>query len=98
MELFFKWIKQNLKIKTFLGNSKNAVLTQVLAALCVYLLVAFMKFQSRITMSMQRIIRLLQTNLFSRRELYSLFEKKKPEKGPPPQRSPFYQELGVLDY
>jgi len=85
VELFFKWIKQNLKIKTFLGNSKNAVLTQVLAALCVYLLVAFMKFQSRITMSMQRIIRLLQTNLFSKREITSLFEKIKPEKGPPPQ-------------
>jgi putative transposase len=85
VELFFKWIKQNLKIKTFLGNSKNAVLTQVFVALCVYLLVAFMKFQSRMTMSMQRIIRLLQTNLFSRRELYSLFEKIKPGKGPPPQ-------------
>lgn len=85
VELFFKWIKQNLKIKTFLGNSKNAVLTQVLAALCVYLLVAFIKFQSRITMSMQRIIRLLQTNLFSKREIMSLFEKMKPEKGPPPQ-------------
>lgn len=53
VELFFKWIKQNLKIKTFLGNSKNAVLTQVLAALCTNLLIAFMKFQSKITQSMQ---------------------------------------------
>lgn len=85
VELFFKWIKQNLKIKTFLGNSKNAVLTQVLAALCIYLLIAFMKFQSRMTISMQQISRLLQTNLFSKRELYSLFEKTKCEKHPPPQ-------------
>jgi len=85
VELFFKWIKQNLKIKTFLGNSKNAVLTQVLAALCIYLLIAFMKFQSKMTLSMQQISRLLQTNLFSKRELYSLFEKIKRKKDPPPQ-------------
>jgi putative transposase len=80
VELFFKWIKQNLKIKTFLGNSKNAVLTQVLAALCVYLLIAFMKFQSKLTQSMQQIIRLIHTNLFSKRDLYDLFEKPKPDK------------------
>ena len=80
VELFFKWIKQNLKIKTFLGNSKNAVLIQVLAALCVYLLIAFMKFQSKITQSMQQIIRLIHTNLFSKRDLYGLFEKTKPDK------------------
>ena len=79
VELFFKWIKQNLKIKTFLGNSKNAVLTQVLAALCVYLLIAFMKFQSNITQSMQQIIRLIHTNLFSKRNLKGLFEKTKPD-------------------
>ncbi len=78
VELFFKWIKQNLKIKNFLGNSKNAVLTQILAALCIYLLVAFMKFQSKITQSMQQIIRLLHTNLFSKRNLMGLFEKTKP--------------------
>jgi hypothetical protein len=85
VELFFKWIKQNLKIKTFLGNSKNAVLTQVLAALCVYLLIAFMKFQSKITLSMQQIIRLIHTNLFSKRDLIGLFEKVKPDKNRSPQ-------------
>jgi len=85
VELFFKWIKQNLKIKAFLGNSKNAVLSQVLAALCVYLLIAFMKFQARLTQSMQQITRLLHTNLFSKRDLTGLFEKVKPDKYPPPQ-------------
>lgn len=85
VELFFKWIKQNLKIKSFLGNSKNAVLTQVLAALCVYLLIAFMKFQSKITQSMQQVIRLLHTNLFSKRDLSGLFEKTKPDKFISPQ-------------
>ena len=44
IEQFFKWIKQNLKIKTFLGTSANAVLTQLWIALCVYLLVAFLNF------------------------------------------------------
>ena len=85
VELFFKWTKQNLKIKAFLGNSKNAVLTQVLAALCVYLLVAFMKFQSKLAQSMQRITRLLHTNLFSKRDLIGLFQKVNPDKHPPPQ-------------
>jgi hypothetical protein len=45
IELFFKWIKQNLKIKSFVGTSKNAVMTQIWIALCVYLLIAFIKFQ-----------------------------------------------------
>ena len=40
VELFFKWIKQNLKVKRFLGASKNAVLTQIRIAMCVYLLLS----------------------------------------------------------
>ncbi len=52
VELFFKWIKQNLKIKSFIGTSHNAVMTQVWIALCVYLLLAFIKFQSRLGKSM----------------------------------------------
>ena len=72
VELFFKWIKQNLKIKTFVGTSKNAVLTQIWIALCVYLLLAFIKFQSRIDISAQQILRLLQLNLFERRDLMAL--------------------------
>jgi len=43
IEIFFKWIRQNLKVKTFLGTSKNAVLTQIWIALCVYLLLALLK-------------------------------------------------------
>ncbi len=72
VELFFKWIKQNLKIKAFIGNSKNAVMTQIMAALCVYLIVAFIKFQSRTAKSFQQILRLLQMNLFIRRSLIEL--------------------------
>lgn len=72
VELFFKWIKQNLKIKTFVGTSKNAVMTQIWIALCVYLLLAFIKFQSGIRKSAQQILRLLQLNLFDKRDLLAL--------------------------
>ena len=85
VELFFKWIKQNLKIKAFLGNTENAVMTQVMAALCVYLLLAFLKFQSKIDKSLQQIIRLLQLNLFTRRSLLDLLQPPDQRGLPPPQ-------------
>jgi len=72
IELFFKWIKQNLKIKSFVGTSRNAVMTQIWIALCVYLLLAYIKFQSRLNKSMQQILRLLQLNLFEKRDLMAL--------------------------
>ena len=72
VELFFKWVKQNLKIKSFIGTSKNAVMTQVWIALCVYLLLAFIKFQSKLKKSMQQILRLLHLNLFEKRDLMAL--------------------------
>lgn len=69
IELFFKWIKQNLKIKKFIGTSENAVMTQIWIAMCVYLIISFIKHTSKITKSMQQILRLLQLNLFEKREL-----------------------------
>jgi IS4 transposase len=72
VELFFKWIKQNLKIKSFLGTSKNAVMTQIWIAMCVYLLIAFLAFQSELTKSMQQILLLLQLNFFDKRDLMAL--------------------------
>jgi hypothetical protein len=74
IELFFKWIKQNLKVKTFLGTSRNAVLTQLWIALCAYLILAWLKFMSKINLSMQQMLRLLQLSLFERRDLFSLFK------------------------
>ena len=72
VELFFKWIKQNLKIKSFVGTSKNAVMTQIWIAMCIYLLIAFIKFHSKLSRSMQQILRLLQLNLFEKRDLMAL--------------------------
>lgn len=72
IELFFKWIKQNLRIKSFLGTSRNAVLTQIWIAMCVYLLLSYLKFSNRMTWSLSAIPRLLQMNLFERRSLRDL--------------------------
>lgn len=74
VELFFKWVKQNLKIKAFIGNTDNAVMTQVFVALCVYLILAYLKFQGRITQSLQQMGRLIHLNLFTKRDLMQLLK------------------------
>jgi Transposase DDE domain/Domain of unknown function (DUF4372) len=86
VELFFKWIKQNLKLKGFLGTSRNAVLTQIWVALCVSLLLAYLKFAARIDLSMQQIARLLQLNLFLRRDLLQLLHDQPPPPHDPPRQ------------
>ena len=60
IELFFKWVKQHLKIKSFLGTTANAVMTQVWVALCVYLLVAYVKFLLRPPGRLYEIFKRLQ--------------------------------------
>ena len=63
IEAFFKWIKQNLKIKTFLGTSKNAVLTQIWVAMCYFLLLAYIKFQAKYKFSMFYLHRIVGQTL-----------------------------------
>ncbi len=89
VELFFKWIKQNLKIKAFIGNTDNAVMTQVFVALCVYLILAYLKFQARIGHSLQQMSRLIHLNLFTRRDLIELFK-------PPPDPNYRSPQLGLI--
>lgn len=72
IELFFKAIKQNLKIHAFIGNSRNAVMTQVWIALCAWLLVWFLKAISKTDWSLQRLMRVLQLNVFVKQELLAL--------------------------
>jgi hypothetical protein len=72
IEIFFKWIKQNLKIKTFLGTSKNAVLTQIWVAMCYYLLLAYIKYQSRYKYSLFYLHRVIKETLLSRFTLIDL--------------------------
>jgi len=69
IELFFKWIKQNLKIKTFLGTSKNAVLSQIWVAMIYTLLLAYIKHQTRFSFSILKLSRIIHESLFFRRHL-----------------------------
>ncbi len=73
IELFFKAIKQNLKLKSFLGRSRNAIQTQIWIALIAYLLVNFAKHMAQEGWSVQRLLRIIQVNLFERKLLRSLF-------------------------
>ena len=72
IELFFKWIKQNLKIKAFLGTSRNAVLTQIWVAMCSFLLLAYIKFQTRYRHPMLALARIFRETLMDRIPLTAL--------------------------
>ncbi len=76
IELFFKWIKQHLKIKSFLGTSPNAVMTQVWVALCVYLLIAYLKFLSKAPWSPYQILKRLQVTALEYIDLGRLLAEK----------------------
>lgn len=69
VELFFKWIKQHLRIKAFYGTSDNAVKTQVWIAISVYVLVAIVKKELRIERSMYEILQILSITLFEKTPL-----------------------------
>jgi len=64
VELFFKWIKQNLRIKHFFGTSDNAVKTQVWIAVCVYVLAAIVRKELRLELSLSQILQVLSVNAF----------------------------------
>jgi hypothetical protein len=90
IELFFKFLKQNLKLRGFYGTSKNAVMTQIWSALCVALIIAYLKFKSATGLSCQQILRLIDSNLFLRRDLLALLL------GKPPDPSHRHPNQGVL--
>ena len=69
IEAFFRWVKQNLKIKTFLGTSRNAVLTQIWTAMCYYLLLAYIKYQSRYAHSLYYLHNVIKAGLMERLSL-----------------------------
>ncbi len=74
VELFFKAIKQTLKIKSFAGYSKNAVLTQIWIAMITYLLVSITKHSAKTGWTVLRIMRIFQMNLFERKTLKELLQ------------------------
>jgi hypothetical protein len=72
IELFFKWIKQHLRIKSFFGTSANAVKIQIWVALCIYLLVAILKMRLHLPCSLHTLLQILEVNLFERKPIEQL--------------------------
>ena len=66
VELFFKWIKQHLRIKVFLGTSQNAVRTQIWIAISIYVLVAIVKKELNLTASLYQILQVVSVTIFER--------------------------------
>ena len=75
VELFFKWIKQHLRIKSFFGTSPNAVKTQIWVAVSVYLLVAIVKKRLNLPGSLHTILQILEVNLFEKKPISQLVEE-----------------------
>jgi len=69
VELFFRWIKQHLRIKAFFGTSENALKTQIWIAICVYVLVAIVKKRLNVNGSLYKILQILSINLFEKTPL-----------------------------
>lgn len=75
VEIFFKWIKQHLKIKVFWGESPNAVKTQIWVAICTFVLVAMMKKKLKIAHSMNDILQILSVSAFDKTPVNQLFKQ-----------------------
>ena len=88
IELFFKWIKQNLKIRHFLGVSENAVRIQILTALIAYVLLRIAQTATGTALGLQAIARLVAKTTFQRRPLTELFD-------PPPDTPPDPEQLQI---
>ena len=73
VELFFKWIKQHLRIKAFYGTSENAVKTQIWIAISVYVLAAIVKKELKIDHSLNEILQILSISLFEKVPFYQIF-------------------------
>ena len=75
VELFFKWIKQHLRIKVFFGTSENAVKTQIWIAVSVYVLVAIVKKRLNLSASLYEMLQILSLTMFERMPLNQLLTK-----------------------
>jgi transposase len=73
IELFFKWIKQNLRVKTFYGTSANAVKTQIWIAMIIYLMLAILKQRYQLKPNLSKLLHFLEVNLFEQKPLISVF-------------------------
>jgi len=93
VELFFKWIKQNLHIKAFYGTSDNAVKTQVWIAISVYVLVAIVKKELGLERSLSEILQILSLSLFEKTPIFQALSEQKTQDPEPP----FSNQLNLFD-
>ena len=80
MELFFKWIKQHLRIKAFYGTSENAVKTQIWMAMSVYVLVAIVRKRLMLSISLYQILQILSVTLFEKMPILQALQRSTPKK------------------
>ena len=78
IELFFKWIKQHLRIKAFFGTTENAVKTQIWIAVSVYVLIAIIKKRLNLSASLYELLQILSLTVFERVPLFQLFTRSEP--------------------
>jgi len=91
IEIFFKTIKQNLRIKTFVGTSPNALLTQIWTALIAILILKYLKFRSLFQWSVSTLVAMLRYNLFTYRDLWAWID----QPFEPPPVSVMYEQLSL---
>lgn len=91
IEIFFRWIKQNLQIKTLWGHSENAVKIHLWTAICTYLIVAYLKHQIRSSYSVYEMMQILGISAFSKMPINELFTKKQINQN-------FKEQLNLFNY
>ena len=84
MEIFFKWIKQHLRIKRFWGESPNAVKTQIWIAVCTFVLVAILRQRLKIQHSLNEMLQILSISAFDKTTVNQLFMKNENKITEPP--------------
>lgn len=94
VELFFKWIKQHLRIKRFLGTSENAVKTQIWSAVATYVLIAIVKKELKLEVSLYTLLQILSVSIFEKTPIFEVFlidnNKSQNEEG--------YNQLNLFDF
>ncbi|MEK7835694.1 MAG: IS4 family transposase, partial [Pseudomonadota bacterium] len=94
VELFFKWIKQHLRIKRFYGTSENAVRTQIWIAISVYVLVAIVRKQLKLEVSLHTLLQILSLTLFEKLPLQQVVADTPPEKND----LEFHNQLNLFEF
>ena len=94
VELFFKWIKQHLRIKRFIGNSENAVKTQIWCAVATYVLIAIVKKELQLEVSLYTLLQILSVSVFEKTPLMQAFA----DSGPVSERADFDNQLNLFGF